>query len=168
MLTTTLQQLSAVQQNTHIPAFEIGAPEREIIRLQALYAAKRTELEAFERFFIETEPDIVLRGHAGQKLVLRLPFSVGNVKLALREALEGALVELEARIVEAHLITQEVAEEAVPKAVTYEGDEFAPLILALCQPAPATVVAEQPSTPRPVVTPSMLEVTPTRPYDTAA
>jgi hypothetical protein len=137
--TPTLAELAAAQISTHIPAFEVGAPEREIARLRALYAAKRTEFEAFERLFIETEPDIVLRGHAGQKLVLRLPSSVGNVKLALREALEEGLLELEVQIVEACLMAQEVAQ----KAVTYEGDEFAPLILALCQPAVA--VAEQPS-----------------------
>jgi hypothetical protein len=140
MLTTAdLLQISNAQDSTYIPAFKLETGEREVIRLQAVYAAKRTEMETFERLIAETVPDIVLRGHNGQKLVLRLPFAVGTVEGSIREALENNLLELESQIVKARLYVQEAAE----KAVTYEGDEFRPLILALCQPA--APVAEQPS-----------------------
>jgi hypothetical protein len=129
-ITPTLEQLAAAQQSTRIMAFETGAPEREVARLQAVYTAKRAELEAFERLFTETEPDIVLRGHAGQKLVLRLPFEVGNVKIALRESLERGLCELEAKIIEARLYTQDLAQGGKSS----DADALRPAILALCQP----------------------------------
>jgi hypothetical protein len=97
-------------------------------------------MEAFERLIAETAPDIVLRGPSGQKLVLRLAFGGGTVEAAIREALESTLCELESQIVEALLYARGAAE----KAVTYEGDEFRPIILALCQPA-VTLTTGQPS-----------------------
>jgi hypothetical protein len=127
----TLEQLAAAQQSTPIMAFEMGSTEREVVRLQAVYTAKRAELEAFERFFAETEPDIVLRGPAGQKLVLRLPFEVGNVKIALRDCLERALGELEAKIIETRLYAQDLAQGGKSS----DTDALRPAILALCQPS---------------------------------
>jgi hypothetical protein len=138
LITPTLEQLAAAQQSTRIMAFEMGSAEREVARLQAVYTAKRAELEAFECLFAETVPDIVLRGHAGQKLVLRLPFEVANMKIALRDSLERALGELEAKIIETRLYIQELAQGGKSS----DTDALRPALLALCQPTPPQAAAQ--------------------------
>jgi hypothetical protein len=129
----TLAELVAAQQESNIFAFSHDTEARHVARLRAIYAKKRTELDALDTLFEETTPDFVLRRADGSELVLRLPREETREACEeLRQALVTGLRKLEEEIVHFLLLAQKDLERVERKA--NHKPDLAPAILALCQP----------------------------------
>lgn len=127
----TLAEIADAQATTSIFAFDCNFSQRLIARLQAVYAAKAAQLEAFHYLLEEGIPDIVLRAANGREVVLRLS-EMGDVYAALRDAQDKGLRKLEEEIVSAHLTFEQDAQTDVQRP--RKTPDFRPAILALCAP----------------------------------
>ncbi len=129
-----LAEIAAAQASRNIFAFDRGADQRQLLRLQEVYATKLVQFEAFYRFFEETTPDIVLRGPQGREVVLRVPQQVVNeVYSTLRDHQDELLRSLEQQIIARHLSLEEEVELAAKHPRTEP--DYVPAIMSLCQPA---------------------------------
>ena len=140
----SLADIAAAQASNHFFAFDRNHADRELARLQALYARRRAQFDVLAALFDEGTPEITLRGET-QQLTLRGAL-LGDTYTALSEALSTALAQLEKDIVQAHL---SVAEWAADIASDYaDRIDYAPLVQALCEPAgPRLVAFVSPTTP---------------------
>ena len=129
-----LAEIATIQAARPLYAHGRGFADRQLASLQHLYARRRAQLDLLSSLFDEGAPELTLRGET-QQLTLRGELLDG-VCVTLREAFANVLSQLELAIVHAHqdalAYQAEVAEVAATKP------DYAPLLLALCQPSAPT------------------------------